>query len=70
MLNSLRNAFLLLDVAPIGGIGLIILPVLVVAVVILAAAVLVYTIRARKRKNAEKNEKDGAEIGQSKDGGK
>ena len=70
MLNSLRSAFLLLDIAPIGGIGLIILPVLVVAVVILAAAVLVYTIRARKRRNAEKNEKDGAETGQSKDGGK
>ena len=70
MLSIFRSASLLLDVAPLGGIGVIMLPVLVVAVVILAVAVLVRTIMARKPKSAEKNEKGDAETDKSKDGDK
>ena len=70
MLYIFRSVFLLLDIAPGSWLGMFMLPVLVIAVVIVAAAVLVRTIMARKPKSAEKNEKGDAETDKSKDGDK
>ncbi len=70
MLYIFRSASLLLDIAPGSWLGMFMLPVLAVAVVIYAVALLFYTIRERKRKSAEKNEKGDAETDKSKDGNK
>ncbi len=44
-----RSFFLLLDIAPLSWVGLFLRPVLIVALIVLAAAVLIMTIRERKR---------------------
>lgn len=53
MLSILRSVFLILDIAPLSWAGLFLRPVLIAAVIVLAAAVLIMTIKERKReKNA------------------
>lgn len=53
MLTILRSVFLILDIAPLSWAGLFLRPVLIAAVIVLAAAVLIMTIKERKReKNA------------------
>ena len=53
MLSILRSVFLILDIAPLSWAGLFLRPVLIAAVIVLAVAVLIMTIKERKReKNA------------------
>lgn len=60
----LKSFFLLLDIAPLSWVGLFLRPVLIVALIVLAVAVLIMTIRERKREKtaaARKAKVDRAE---------
>ena len=49
----IHTFFHILDIAPLSWVGFFLRPVLILAVIVLAAVVLVQTIRERKRERAE-----------------
>ena len=57
----LKSAFLLLDIAPMSWTGLFLVPVLIIALIVVAAAVLIQTLKKNRRgRNAAQTEQKQA----------